>query len=271
MRFHSGFRRCWSPLAQSRSCLRRGLTGWPTRGPGAYLAAAAGAALAVVVFAALRPSSGYYRLRPFEASGKFYARLGVRFFRRFVPLGDYFNRLTRRRNPDFRVVRSPADLAKAERSGRLFERIHVTFLVSLLPLTCWGLVCGQYGFAAELIVFNVLINLYPAMLQRYTRARLEALARRRDRLQNHCGRGWPNQPLTDGPYSLFGTFANRAPPVAERYRYSWSTFGSRTKTCRNSASQASTPATKSSIAVQSSRFKSIQLAALNRGELFLIN
>jgi hypothetical protein len=116
-----------------------------------------------------------------------YARLGVRFFRRFVPLGDYFNRLTRRRNPDFRVVRSAGDLAKAEQSGRLFERIHVTFLVSQLPLTCWGLVSGQYGFAAELIVGNLLINLYPAMLQRYTRATLEVLARRRDRLQNRCG------------------------------------------------------------------------------------
>lgn len=164
------------------------------KGPGAYLAAAAGAALAVVVFAALRPSSDYFRLRPFEESGEFYARLGVRFFRRFVPLGDNFNRLTRRRNPGFRVVRSPGDLAKAERSGRLFERIHVTVLVSQLPLTCWGLIRGQFEFAAELIVGNVLINLYPAMLQRHTRARLDTLARRQDRRKNHCGEGPAEQP-----------------------------------------------------------------------------
>jgi hypothetical protein len=157
------------------------------RGPGAYLAGAAAFALAAVVFAALRPSAGYYRLRPFEASGEFYARLGVCFFRRFVPLGDYFNRLARRSVPDFRVVRYAGDVARAERSGRLYERIHVTFLVFLLPPTCWGLVCGQYGFAAEQTLFNVLFNLYPIMPQRYTRARLDALARRRDRLQNHCG------------------------------------------------------------------------------------
>jgi hypothetical protein len=42
------------------------------KGRGAYLAAAAGAALAMVVFAALQPSSGYFRLRPFEESGEFY-------------------------------------------------------------------------------------------------------------------------------------------------------------------------------------------------------
>ena len=156
-------------------------------GPGAYLAGAAGAALAAVVFAALRPSVGYYRLRPFEASGEFYARLGVRFFRRFVPLGDYFSRLARRRIPDFRVVRSPADVARAERFGRFSERVHVSALVFLLPPTCWGLVCGQYGFAAQLILFNGLINLYPVLLQRYTRMRLETLAHRRDRLQNRCG------------------------------------------------------------------------------------
>jgi Glycosyl-4,4'-diaponeurosporenoate acyltransferase len=154
------------------------------RGPGAYLAGAAAGALAAIVFAALRPSAGYYRLRPFEASGEFYARLGVRFFRRFVPGGDYFNRLLRRTVPDFRAVRSLADVAKAERFGRFNERVHVSALVFLLPPTCWGLVCGQYGFAAELILFNGLFNLYPAMLQRYTRARLEALAWRRDRLQS---------------------------------------------------------------------------------------
>jgi hypothetical protein len=159
------------------------------RGPGAYLAGAAGAALAALVFAALRPSSGYYRLRPFEASGEFYARLGVRFFRRFVPGGDYFNRLIRRTVPDFRVVRSPGDVARAERSGRFYERVHASFFVFLLPPTCWGLVCGQYGLAAEQILFNGLVNLYPAMLQRYTRSRLDALARRRERLQNRCGGG----------------------------------------------------------------------------------
>jgi hypothetical protein len=164
-------------------------------GPDAYLAGAAGGALAAIVFAALRPSVGYYRLRPFEASGEFYARLGVRFFRRFVPLGDYFSRLARRRIPDFRVVRSPADVARAERFGRFSERVHVSALVFLLPPTCWGLVCGQYGFAVQLILFNGLFNLYPALLQRFTRARLDALARRQDRLQNHRAGGRPNQLL----------------------------------------------------------------------------
>jgi hypothetical protein len=158
-------------------------------GPGAYLAGAGGAALAAAVFAALRPSVGYYRLRRFETSGKFYARLGVRFFRRFVVLGDYFNRLTRRSIPDFRVVRSWADVPKVERQGKLNERVHVTFLVFLLPPTCWGLACGQYRSAAQLMLFNGLFNLYPALLQRYTRSRLEALARRQDRLRNQCGGG----------------------------------------------------------------------------------
>jgi hypothetical protein len=159
------------------------------RGPGEYLADAAAFVLAAVAFAALTPSAGYYRLRPFEESGEFYARLGVRFFRRFVPLGDYYNRLIRRTVPDYRSVRSPGDVARAERFGRFAERIHATFLVFLLTPSCWGLVCGQYGFAAEQTLFNVLFNLYPIMLQRYTRARLEALARRRDRLRNHCGGG----------------------------------------------------------------------------------
>jgi hypothetical protein len=166
--------------------------GMAEAGPGAYLAGAAGGALAAVVFAALRPSAGYYRLRPFEASGEFYSRLGVRFFRRFVPQGDYFNRMARRTVPDHRAVRSSADVPRAERFGRLNERVHVTLLVLLLPPTCWALVCRQYDLAAWLILLNGLFNLYPALLQRYTRARLDALARRRDRLQKHCRGGRPN-------------------------------------------------------------------------------
>jgi len=142
------------------------------------LAGAVGGAIAAAVFAALGPSAGYYRPRPFEASREFYARLGVRFFRRFVPLGDCANRLTRRAVPDYRVVRSPADVAKAEQFGRFSERVHTTFLVFLLPPTFWGL--------AQLILFNGLFNLYPVLLQRYTRARLETLANRRDRLQSRC-------------------------------------------------------------------------------------
>jgi hypothetical protein len=104
-------------------------------------------------------------------------RLGVRFFRRFVILGDYFNRIARRRIPDYRVVRSVANVPKAERQGRLNERIQMTVLVFLLAPTCWWQVCGQYGFAAQMVVINFLVNLYPAMLQRYTRARLDALTR----------------------------------------------------------------------------------------------
>jgi hypothetical protein len=150
-------------------------------GPGARWACASGCVLAAVVFAALRPSAGFYRLRQFEASGEFYGRLGVRFFRRFVILGDYFNRVTRWRLPDYRLVRSAADVQRAERLGRLNERVHVTILVLLLPPTCWALVSREYGSAAGLILFNGLFNLYPALLQRYTRARLDRLARRRDR------------------------------------------------------------------------------------------
>jgi hypothetical protein len=163
-----------------------------TKGPGAYLAVAAGAVLAAVVFAALRPSSGYYRLRPFEASGKLYAWLGVRLFRRFVLMGDYLIWLIRRRVPDFRVVRSRADADKMERFGRLAERVHVTGLVFLVAPMCWGLVHGQYGYAAQQAGCNVLFNLYPILLQRYHRARLDALARRRDRLQNRREGGRPN-------------------------------------------------------------------------------
>src|SRR5690348_12419111 len=38
---------------------------------------------------------GYFRPWPFERSGRIYERLGVRFFRRFMLQGDYYNRALR--------------------------------------------------------------------------------------------------------------------------------------------------------------------------------
>ena len=51
--------------------------------------------IAGCVFVQLLPER-YYRIKSCESSGRIYERLGIRFFKRFTPNGDYINRVIRR-------------------------------------------------------------------------------------------------------------------------------------------------------------------------------
>lgn len=148
-------------------------------GPPWPAAVAAGLVAAAVAYLALGPERGYYRLRPFEVSGAVYRRLGVRLFRRFVVSGDYFNRWAARCDPQHRGARSLAEVRRAERCGRASERAHVAGAAFLLPPTACAVLGGQPGLAAGLVLVNVLTNVYPVLLLRYTRGRLRAILARR--------------------------------------------------------------------------------------------
>ena len=121
---------------------------------------------------------GYFRPRPFERGGGVYEALGVRIFRWFVPDGDLVNARVRRRDPAFRVVRGRAGarafLARTEQG----ERSHLVLLVFGAVSSAYAWRIGWHGWAALLTVGNVAVNLYPVLLQRYTRARILGLLSR---------------------------------------------------------------------------------------------
>jgi hypothetical protein len=145
-------------------------------------AVAAGCLLAAATCVLFGRWEGYFRLRPFEASGRAYERLGVRAFRHFVVSGDSFNRAAARYDPTHVGVRSWADVDRAEQTGRWSERVHAAGLLFVLPPARWAVACGEFALAAALLGADVACNLYPLLLQRYTRGRLAALQdRRRDR------------------------------------------------------------------------------------------
>jgi hypothetical protein len=122
--------------------------------------------------------AGYFRVRRFERTGRIYHSLGVRLFRRFAPDGDLANRWERRANPGFRVI-------QGRRSAEAFvgrtvqsERGHLVLLMLgvVSALYAWNI--GWHGWAVYLTMGNVLVNLYPILLQRYTRSRLQGVLRR---------------------------------------------------------------------------------------------
>jgi hypothetical protein len=119
----------------------------------------------------------YYRPRAFE-HGRLYEWLGVRWFRKFVPNGDLVNLWRRRREPGFRII--PSRRVAADYFPRTIasEKSHLVLLLAGFGSSWFAWSIGWHGWAVYLGIANVLANLYPVLLQRYTRARLTRLLRR---------------------------------------------------------------------------------------------
>lgn len=122
--------------------------------------------------------SSWYRIRPFERSGRVYEMLGVHHFRRLVPDGDLANRWTRRRDPSHRVIRGRRSAASFLGRTVESERGHLVLLMLGVVSALFALYIGWRGWAFYLSAGNVVVNLYPILLQRYTRTRIVALLQR---------------------------------------------------------------------------------------------
>jgi len=131
--------------------------------------------LAAICIAAWWLPPSYYRIHAFERSGRLYEALGVRLFRYWVPDGDLANRWRRRRQPGFRMVANRTDAAAFARRTEMSEKSHLVLLLmgSLSSMFAWHI--GWPGWAVYLGAGNIFVNLYPVLLQRYTRTRLRAV------------------------------------------------------------------------------------------------
>lgn len=120
----------------------------------------------------IRLPDGYHRLRPFEATGRVYERLGVRVAKsalRRGPLALF--------NPHLHLPRerTPEQLALLDQRMRDAEASHAVLFVAMLPVVAHAAIRGWWAAAVSALVFDVIMNLYPVMLQRYNRARLAQL------------------------------------------------------------------------------------------------
>jgi hypothetical protein len=115
---------------------------------------------------------GYYSINTFERTGQLYQRLGVRLFKRLVrrePLAML--------SPTLRLpkARTTAALRHLEDEMRKAETGHVYIFVLMLLFISAALLRGWFDAAGWMLVFNVIINGYPIMLQRYNRIKLQEL------------------------------------------------------------------------------------------------
>lgn len=116
---------------------------------------------------------GWFNPRSFES--ELYRALRIAEFRRIATNGGAIILAVRRRFPGFTVYRG--DLEKLLSNTRLGESSHLGLFVFGLITTIYMLVIGWYAWAMWTAATNVVGNLYPVMLQRYTRARLSKIRR----------------------------------------------------------------------------------------------
>jgi hypothetical protein len=119
-----------------------------------------------------------FELWDFEREGRFYERLGIRWFKRFATQGDFWNRLRRRSDPGFPNVKGVDSSIEWEARTRTNEFRHLSTLVVGLAIMAWLYFRSEYAWLA-VVFFAVLVwDVYPIMLQRYNRARIQRIRSR---------------------------------------------------------------------------------------------
>jgi hypothetical protein len=120
--------------------------------------------------------SAYFRTRPFEL--ELYEQVGVRSFKKFMLHGDYYRRHLRRIEPAHARINSRRGAQNFLSQTIWSEKAHLMALVIGLAAILYALKLGLNRFAGVFFVSNILFNIYPIMLQRYTRARISRLLER---------------------------------------------------------------------------------------------
>ena len=109
---------------------------------------------------------GYFAIRPFERSGRLYELLGVRVIKWAVRRGPMHLF-----NPHLRLPSQPTAERLRHLEGRMREpeTAHVWLFFMMLPVVGHALLRAWWSAAAWTMAFNVVLNAYPVMLQRYNR------------------------------------------------------------------------------------------------------
>jgi hypothetical protein len=114
-------------------------------------------------------NSWYYNEQPWERGGKIYRSLGIDFYRKLlVWIG--WEKLNKKSNP---VEKNTEALIHLHNRTKKSELGHLLILIIVLGFNIF--VAFKFGVLKSLwlLILNILLNLYPVLLQRYNRPRIE--------------------------------------------------------------------------------------------------
>ncbi|HEX8990048.1 MAG TPA: hypothetical protein VF784_00080 [Anaerolineales bacterium] len=131
----------------------------------------------VTLVARISLPAGYYTSKPFERTGQVYERMGIRLVKRFLRRGPLRVLSPTLRLPTERTL--PA-LRNLENEMRKAETAHAITFLCMLLVVGYALVQGRLDAGLWMLLFSIVINIYPILLQRYNRIKLQELIRRQD-------------------------------------------------------------------------------------------
>ena len=116
-----------------------------------------------------RLPASYHELRRFEQDGRLYELVGVKAAKQLLrrgPLAVF--------NPDLHLPaeRTPERLAHLEQRMKDAEASHAILFAATMAVVVNAVARGWWVAAGSTVLFDVLLNGYPVMLQRYNRARM---------------------------------------------------------------------------------------------------
>ncbi len=120
-------------------------------------------------------ASGYYEIQSFEQTGQVYEHLGVHLFKTIVRRGPLSIFSSTLRFPKEKTISALCNLDSEMRKA---ETGHLLIFILMLLFSGYALLEGWLDAVAWLLMFNILINGYPIMLQRYNRIKLQELIRK---------------------------------------------------------------------------------------------
>jgi len=123
-------------------------------------------------------SSGYFAIRPFEQNGVVYRWLGVKYYVSVLRLIGW-ERILRQEIP---INTRLYSLRKYEYSTKGSEAAHLLATLCVATLTVWAALQFSLAHIHWLVLFNIVLNVYPVILQRYNRPRVARLIRRKTAL-----------------------------------------------------------------------------------------
>jgi hypothetical protein len=114
-------------------------------------------------------NSPYFATRKWEKKGKVYEWVGINLFRQFLVLIGW-EKLNKKSNP---IEKSATALAHNLLRTKKSELGHLIIFLLVLGVSIAVIIHSGFRSAIWLIFFNIVFNLYPVLLQRYNRPRIE--------------------------------------------------------------------------------------------------
>src|SRR5574341_1058650 len=113
--------------------------------------------------------STYYDTKPFERTGQFYERVGIRLVKKLLRRGPL-----RALSPtlQFPKEKTVSALRNLENEMRKAETAHTLTFILMLLFGGYAVINGWLDAVMWILLFNIIINVYPIMLQRYNRIKL---------------------------------------------------------------------------------------------------